>query len=92
MSEALEKGLVVVKETGNVQELSLENRSQTTTVFLNAGDIVKGGRQDRTVRDETLDVEAKETWIHKSFVHRGTDAVVVPLDRESSRRGPQSQR
>ena len=45
-----------------------------------------------TVLFETLDVEAKETWIHKSFVHRGTDAVVVPLDRESSRRGPQSQR
>jgi hypothetical protein len=54
LSEALEKGLVVVRETGNVQELSIENQSKTTTVFLNAGDIVKGGRQDRTTRDDLI--------------------------------------
>lgn len=54
LSEALEKNLVVVKETGNVQELTIENRSKTVTVFLNAGDIVKGGRQDRTVRDDLI--------------------------------------
>lgn len=49
LSEALEKKLVVVKETGNVQELTIENLSKDLTVFLNAGDIVKGGRQDGTV-------------------------------------------
>ncbi len=54
LSEAMEKGIVVVKETGNVQELSIENLSKTVTVFLNAGDIVKGGRQDRTVRDDLV--------------------------------------
>jgi hypothetical protein len=54
LSEALEKNLVVVKETGNVQELTIENRSKSLTVFLNAGDIVKGGRQDRTVRDDLI--------------------------------------
>ena len=54
LSEALEKGLVVVKETGNVEELSIENLSNDLTVFLNAGDIVKGGRQDRTVRDDLI--------------------------------------
>jgi hypothetical protein len=52
LSEALEKGFVVLRETGNVQELSIDNQSKSTTVFLNAGDIVKGGRQDRTVRDD----------------------------------------
>src|SRR5438874_957630 len=52
LSEALEKGTVAIKETGNVQELRIENLSKTTTVFLNAGDIVKGGRQDRTIRDD----------------------------------------
>src|SRR5690349_3695741 len=46
LSEALEKKLVVIKETGNVQELTIENLSKDLTVFLNAGDIVKGGRQD----------------------------------------------
>ena len=54
LSEGLEKGWVVVKETGNVNELSVENISSTATVFLNAGDIVKGGRQDRTVRDDLI--------------------------------------
>jgi hypothetical protein len=32
---------------------------------------------------ETLDVEADEVWIHKSFINRGKDSVVVPLDPES---------
>jgi hypothetical protein len=54
LSEGLEKGLVVVKETGNVQELTIENRSKELTVFINAGDIVKGGRQDRTVQDDLI--------------------------------------
>jgi len=54
LSEALAKGCVVVKETSSVQELSIENLSKETTVFLNAGDIVKGGRQDRTVRDDLI--------------------------------------
>src|SRR5260370_36835972 len=54
LSEALEKKLVVIKETGNVQELTIENLSKDLTVFLNAVDIVKGGRQDRTVRDDRI--------------------------------------
>jgi hypothetical protein len=54
LSEALDKGYVVVRETGNVSELSIENVSKKVTVFLNAGDIVKGGRQDRTVRDDLI--------------------------------------
>jgi hypothetical protein len=54
LSEALERGFVGVKETGNVQELNIENRSKNLIVFLNAGDIVKGGRQDRTVREDLI--------------------------------------
>jgi hypothetical protein len=54
LSEGLENGNVIVRETGNVQELTIENVSKNVTVFLNAGDIVKGGRQDRTVRDDLI--------------------------------------
>lgn len=54
LSEAMAKGMVIVKETGNVSELSIENRSKEAIVFLNAGDIVKGGRQDRTIRDDLI--------------------------------------
>lgn len=54
LSEAMTNGMVVVKETGNVSELRIQNRSKEATVFLNAGDIVKGGRQDRTIRDDQI--------------------------------------
>ena len=54
LSEALANGDALIKETGNVQELSIENLSKKTTVFILAGDIVKGGRQDRTVRDDLI--------------------------------------
>src|SRR2546423_15018830 len=54
LSEAMAKRLVVVKETGNVSELTIENRARDVTIFLNAGDIVKGGRQDRTIRDDLI--------------------------------------
>ena len=54
LSDAMAKGIVVIRETGNVQELSIENTSKKLTVFLNAGDIVKGGRQDRTLTDDLI--------------------------------------
>lgn len=54
LSEALERHLVVAKETGNVNELTIENVSKDLAVFINAGDIVKGGRQDRTVREDLI--------------------------------------
>lgn len=48
LQEALAKGTVEVLETGNVQELKIENRG-AEPVFVQAGDIVKGGRQDRVL-------------------------------------------
>ena len=53
LSEALAKKLFVVHETGNVQALSLENLGEEA-VFLQAGDIVKGGRQDRVLTTSVL--------------------------------------
>ena len=35
-----------------------------------------------TVLFETLDLEAKGAWIHKSFINKGKETVVVPLDRD----------
>lgn len=48
LQEALAKGTVDVQETGNVQELKIENKGQTP-VFVQFGDIVKGGQQDRVL-------------------------------------------
>ena len=36
-----------------------------------------------TVLFETLDMEADGVWIHKSFIAKGKESVIVPLDRES---------
>ena len=49
LQEAMEKKLVVVHETGSVNELSIENLSPDTDLYIQSGDIVKGGRQDRTI-------------------------------------------
>lgn len=43
------KSGVVVKETGQVNELTVQNDHTDKEVFIMAGDIVKGGRQDRTL-------------------------------------------
>ena len=49
LQEAMERKAVVVHETSNVNELSIENVSQTEEVLVQAGDIVKGGQQDRVL-------------------------------------------
>ncbi len=46
LGEALELGKIEVIETGSVNELQVENLCDDP-VFIQAGDIVKGGRQDR---------------------------------------------
>ena len=48
LDEALSKGSVKVVETGEVNELKIENTGGEP-VFIQSGDIVKGGRQDRTL-------------------------------------------
>jgi len=48
LQEALAKGVVRISETGNVNALAIENFGEQA-VFVQAGDVVKGGRQDRTL-------------------------------------------
>ena len=48
LQEALEKKKVRVIETGNVNQLAVENLADED-VFIQAGDIVKGGQQDRAL-------------------------------------------
>ncbi len=48
LQEAMQKGVVRVHETGSVNQLEVENLSDEL-VFIQSGDIVKGGKQDRVL-------------------------------------------
>lgn len=49
LQEAMERKIFVVYETSNVNELAVENLSKEFDVFIQSGDIVKGGKQDRVL-------------------------------------------
>lgn len=50
LDEALARKCAVVHETGSVNELAVENTSESDDLLLLSGDIVKGGRQDRVLQ------------------------------------------
>jgi len=49
LDDALEQKCVTVHETGDVGQLEVENLSEHFDLYIQAGDVVKGGRQDRTL-------------------------------------------
>ncbi len=49
LQEAMQQKRVIVHETGSVNELAIENVSGDSDVYVQSGDIVKGGRQDRVL-------------------------------------------
>jgi hypothetical protein len=54
LSEGIEKKKAIVHETGMVNQLLVENVSTDETLLLQAGDIVKGGSQDRVFARDKL--------------------------------------
>ena len=54
LEEALDQKLVVVHETGNVNELAIENQSKDKHVYVPSGSIVKGGKQDRVMQNDLI--------------------------------------
>ena len=49
LQEAMAKKILLVHETSSVNELAVENTSSNYEVFIQSGDIVKGGKQDRVL-------------------------------------------
>lgn len=72
LGEAIGKaGAVTVKETGSVNELIVENGGKKP-VFIMAGDVVKGGQQDRTLgTDLTLGPKSGKIRIAAFCVEQG---------------------
>ena len=54
LNEALEQKKIIVHETSNVNMLAVENTSGDAEIFIQSGDIVKGGRQDRLISYDLL--------------------------------------
>src|SRR5207245_4586206 len=72
LGEALQQKKVIVHETQQVQELAIENLSPTEEVFVLAGDIVRGGRQDRIVAyDMVVPAKSGKMPIASFCVERG---------------------
>jgi hypothetical protein len=53
LAEAMRRRLVVVYETSNVNQLQVENVSGED-VYIQSGEIVKGGKQDRVLKDDII--------------------------------------
>jgi hypothetical protein len=81
LQEAMERKVVTVYESSEVNELAIENVSATEEVFVQAGDIVKGGRQDRVLAvDLILPAKSGKMPIdafcveHSRWTQRGAEA------------------
>jgi len=83
LEEAMSQKKVTLHETGSVGELSIDNTS-SEYVFIMAGDIVKGGKQDRTISEDiVLEPNAKKVPLKSFCVEqsrwsgRGSESVAV---------------
>ena len=71
LQEAMDQQKVVVYETGQVNQLSIQNNS-SVDVYIQSGDIVKGGRQDRVlVTDLVLPAHSGNVPISAFCVEHG---------------------
>lgn len=72
LEEALEQRKAVVRETGNVRQLEIENLANDENIFIQAGDILKGGKQDRVVAyDVVVPAGTRRMGLKTFCVERG---------------------
>ena len=66
LNEAMQKKYVKVVEKGTVNELAIINLSDKY-VYINSGEIVKGGKQDRTISNDVIVGPSQDTIPIASF-------------------------
>ncbi|MEW6251972.1 MAG: DUF6569 family protein [Planctomycetota bacterium] len=71
LQEAVERKLCRVHETGDVNELLIENLSKTHELFIQAGDIVRGGKQDRCIGVDVIVAPASKLPLPSFCVEHG---------------------
>lgn len=79
LQEAIDQGVAVVRDTGH--QLTVDNRSNSP-LFVQAGDIVKGGSQDRTLPFDML-ISARQNGV-------SVGALCVEQGRSTPRRNDMS--
>lgn len=70
LQEAIDQKKVVVHETSEVNALSVENTGDVT-VFLQSGDIVRGGKQDRAIAMDLIVPKGQRVGIPSFCVEAG---------------------
>ncbi|HEY1047699.1 MAG TPA: DUF6569 family protein [Bacteroidia bacterium] len=53
LKDALKAKKAIIRETSNVSKLSIDNLSNET-IYINSGEIVRGGKQDRTIQNDYI--------------------------------------
>lgn len=71
VKEALEEGILLIKETGTVDHLLFVNRSKEAKILVLAGEIVKGGAQNRVVNVNMIIDEGATVEVPTSCVEMG---------------------
>ena len=72
LQEALSQKKAIVAETGTVNTLTIENVSGDVHIYIQAGDIVRGGKQDRTIgSDYVIPPKSGKIPIGSFCVERG---------------------
>lgn len=54
LAEALAQKKAVVHETEHVNQLALENLAKDCEIFIQSGDLVRGGKQDRSIASDVI--------------------------------------
>jgi hypothetical protein len=72
LEEAMAQKKITVHETGQVNELAVENHSADVEIYIHSGDIVKGGKQDRVLQvDLVLPPRSGKVAINSFCVEQG---------------------
>lgn len=73
LDEAMRRGVLVVteKEGGSVPVVMVENRSREEYVFIMRGEILSGGKQTRTVREDVILAPGQRVELSVFCVERG---------------------
>jgi hypothetical protein len=67
LQEAIDRKVAVVHETGNVGELFINNKHPKIYIYIQQGDIVKGGKQDRVISFDVVVPPKTKRLSLKSF-------------------------